>query len=122
MSRSLSSNGRVRRRKRILKLAKGFRGRCGTNYKAAKDAVSKALAHSYVARRDRKGSMRRLWIRRINASVRTQGLSYSRFMNGLLQAGIALNRKVLSNMAIEDPGAFQTVIDASKKALGGGAC
>lgn len=66
--------------------------------------------------------MRRLWISRINASVRTQGLSYSRFMNGLLQAGIALNRKVLSNMAIEDPGAFQTVIDASKKALGGGAC
>ncbi|NVP25671.1 50S ribosomal protein L20 [Treponema phagedenis] len=102
----------------MLKQAKGFRGRRSTNYKAAKDAIVKALTHSYVGRRDRKGDMRRLWISRINAAVRAEGMSYSRFIDGISKAGIELNRKALSNMAIEDPAAFKAVVDASKKALG----
>ena len=118
MPRSLCSNKRIHRRKKILKLAKGFRGRRGTNYKAAKDAVVKALTHSFEARRDRKGDMRRLWISRINAAVRAEGMSYSRFINGMAKAGIALNRKALSNMAIEDPAAFKSVVEQSRKALG----
>lgn len=118
MPRSLCSNKRIHRRKKILKQAKGFRGRRGTNYKAAKDAVVKALRHSFEARRDRKGDMRRLWISRINAAVRAEGISYSRFIAGITKAGITLNRKALSNMAIEDPAAFKSVVDQSKKALG----
>lgn len=118
MSRSTSSNRRITRRRAILKLAKGFRGRRGTNFKAARDAVRKALVHSYVGRKDKKGDMRSLWISRINAAVRAEGLTYSRFIAGITKAGIQLNRKALSNMAIEDPTAFKTVVDASKKALG----
>ena len=107
-----------RRHKKILKLAKGFRGRRGTNYKAAKDAVVKALTASYVSRRDRKGDMRALWISRLNAAVRAEGMSYSRFINGLSKAGIIINRKALSNMAIEDPIAFKAVVAEAKKAIG----
>ena len=117
MPRSLSSNNRIHRRKKILKHAKGFRGRRGTNYKAAKDAVVKALNHAYVDRRDRKHHFRSLWISRINAAVREEGLSYSRFIDGCAKAGIALNRKALSNMAIEDPVAFKSVVETAKKAL-----
>ncbi len=118
MPRAIDGSKRKNHRKKILKLAKGFRGRRGTNYKAAKDAVTKALKHAYVSRRDRKGSMRRLWIVRINAAVRPEGLSYSRFIEGLAKAGVTINRKALSNMAIEDPQAFSHVVDVSKKALG----
>ncbi len=118
MPRSLASNNRIHRRKKILKHAKGFRGRRGTNYKAAKDAVAKALTHSFESRRNRKGEMRRLWISRINAAVRAEGMSYSRFIDGATKAGILLNRKALSNMAIEDPVAFKSVVEQSKKALG----
>lgn len=118
MSRSTSSNRRITRRRAILKLAKGFRGRRGTNFKAARDAVRKALVHSYVGRKDKKGDMRSLWISRINAAVRAEGLTYSRFIAGITKAGIQLNRKALSNMAIEDPAAFKSVVEQSKKALG----
>ncbi len=117
MPRAVDGSKRKNHRKKILKLAKGFRGRRGTNYKAAKDATVKALVHSYVSRRDRKGDMRSLWITRINAAVRAEGISYSRFIEGLEKAGVAINRKALSNMAIEDPVAFKTVVDVSKKAL-----
>ncbi len=117
MPRAQNSNRRLHRRKKILKQAKGFRGRRSTNFRAAKEAVAHSLAHSYVGRRDKKGDMRTLWIARINAAVRAEGLSYSRFMNGVSKAGIKINRKALSNMAIEDPTAFQAVVDASKKAL-----
>lgn len=118
MSRSRSTDRRITRRRKILKLAKGFRGRRGTNFKAAKDAVRKALKHSYEGRKDRKADMRGIWITRLNAAVRGEGLSYSRFINGLSKARILLNRKVLSNMAIEDPTAFKAVVEVSKKALG----
>ncbi len=117
MPRAVDGTRRADRRKKILKLAKGFKGRRGTNFKAAKDAVTKALDHSYVGRKDKKGEYRSLWIARINAAVRDEGLSYSRFIDGVTKAGIALNRKALSNMAIEDPKAFKAVVEAAKKAL-----
>lgn len=118
MSRAIDGSKRKNRRAKILKLAKGFSGRRGTNYKAAKDAVVKALTHAYVDRRDKKGDMRALWITRINAAVRQEGLSYSRFIEGLTKAGVLINRKALSNMAIEDPVAFKAVVETAKKALG----
>ena len=116
--RAVDGSKRKNRRAKILKLAKGFSGRRGTNYKAAKDAVVKALTHAYVDRRDKKGDMRTLWIARINAAVRQEGLSYSRFIEGLTKAGVLINRKALSNMAIEDPVAFKAVVETAKKALG----
>ncbi|MBQ1628913.1 MAG: 50S ribosomal protein L20 [Treponema sp.] len=117
MARAIDGTKRKNRRIKILKLAKGFHGDRKSNYKPAKDAVTKALSHSYVDRRDRKGNFRALWISRINAAVRDEGLSYSRFIDGLTKAGITLNRKALSNMAIEDPAAFKAVVEAAKKAL-----
>ncbi|WP_191014609.1 50S ribosomal protein L20 [Treponema zioleckii] len=117
MSRAVDGTKRNNRRAKILKLAKGFTGRRGTNYKAAKDGVVKALSHAYVDRRDRKGDFRQLWIARINAAVRDEGMSYSRFIDGLTKAGVALNRKALSNLAIEDPAAFKAVVETAKKAL-----
>ena len=118
MSRAIDGTKRSNRRKKILKLAKGFRGRRGTNYKAAKDAVTQALSDAYVSRRDKKGDMRSLWITRLNAACREQGIAYSRFIDGLTKANIKINRKALSNMAIEDPVAFKAVVDAAKKAIG----
>ncbi len=118
MPRAIDGSKRKDHRKKILKLAKGFRGRRGTSFKAAKDAVVKALVHGYVSRRDRKGDMRTLWISRINAAVRSEGISYSRFIEGLTKAGVVINRKALSNMAIEDPAAFKTVVSTAKSALG----
>ncbi len=117
MSRAVDGTKRNNRRSKILKLAKGFKGRRHSNYKAAKDAVTKALDHAYVDRHDKKHTFRSLWIARINAAVRDEGLSYSRFINGLAKAGIQLNRKALSNMAIEDPTAFKAVVEAAKKAI-----
>ncbi len=117
MSRAVDGPKRKNRRIKILKLAKGFKGRRGTNFKAAKDAVTKALSHAYVDRRDKKGNFRSLWIARINAAVREEGLTYSRFISGLNKAGITLDRKALSNLAIEDPAAFKAVVETVKKAL-----
>lgn len=118
MPRAIDGSKRKEHRKKIQKLAKGFRGRRGTSFKAAKDAVVKALVHGYVSRRDRKGDMRSLWVSRINAAVRAEGMNYSRFIDGLTKAGVAINRKALSNMAIEDPAAFKAVVATSKGALG----
>ncbi|MCH5283346.1 MAG: 50S ribosomal protein L20 [Treponema sp.] len=117
MPRAVDGPKRKNRRIKILKLAKGFKGRRGTNFKAAKDAVTKALNHAYVDRRDKKGNFRSLWIARINAAVREENLTYSRFISGLNKAGITLDRKALSNLAIEDPAAFKAVVDTVKKAL-----
>ena len=117
MSRAIDGTKRKNRRAKILKLAKGFIGDRKSNYKPAKDAVVKALNHAYVDRSDLKGNFRSLWIARINAAVRDEGLTYSRFIDGCTKAGITLNRKALSNMAIEDPVAFKAVIEAAKKAL-----
>lgn len=119
MSRAVDGTKRKNRRAKILKLAKGFYGDRKSNYKAAKDAVVKALDHSYTGRKLKKREYRSLWIARINAAVRAEGLSYSRFINGLAKANVVINRKALSNMAIEDPAAFKAVVDVAKKALEG---
>ena len=117
MSRAIDGTKRNNRRAKILKLAKGFRGDRKANYRPAKDAVVKALNHAYVDRHDKKSNYRSLWIARINAAVRDEGLTYSRFIDGCTKAGIQLDRKVLSNMAIEDPAAFKAVVASAKNAL-----
>ena len=117
MSRAIDGTKRKNRRVKLLKLAKGFKGDRKSNYKAAKDAVVKALDHSYSGRRNKKRDYRRLWIARINAAVRTEGITYSRFIDGLSKAGVTLNRKALSNMAIEDTTAFKAVVEVAKNAL-----
>lgn len=117
MSRAIDGTKRKNRRVKLLKLAKGFKGDRKSNYKAAKDAVVKALDHSYVGRKLKKRDYRSLWIARINAAVRAEGMSYSRFIDGLVKAGVTLNRKALSNMAIEDPVAFKAIVEVAKNAV-----
>ena len=117
MSRAIDGTKRKNRRVKLLKLAKGFKGDRKSNYKAAKDAVVKALDHSYVGRKLKKRDYRSLWIARINAAVRAEGMSYSRFIDGLVKAGVTLNRKALSNMAIEDPVALKAVVEVAKNAV-----
>ncbi len=95
-----------RRRKRLLKLAKGFRGPRGNLYRIAREAVDRALNFAYRDRRVRKRDFRRLWITRINAAARSNGISYSRLIAGLTKANVAIDRKILADMAINDPGSF----------------
>jgi large subunit ribosomal protein L20 len=95
-----------RRRKRLLKLSKGFRGPRGNLYRIAREAVDRALNYAYRDRRARKRDFRRLWITRINAAARSNDISYSRLMAGLAKANIAIDRKILADMAVNDPGAF----------------
>jgi len=118
MARAVDGSKRKNHRKKILKLAKGYWGRRHSNYKVAKDAVTKGLFYAYRDRRDRKGDFRRIWIIRINAACRAEGLSYSRFVDGLNKAGITINRKALAALAVEDAGAFKAVVAQAKAALG----
>jgi large subunit ribosomal protein L20 len=101
-----------------LKRAKGFRGRTKNLYKTANTAVMKALVHSYNDRRRRKRDFRRLWIARIAAAARLHGLSYSRFMHGLRQAGVEIDRKILADLAVRDDNAFASLVEAAKTAQG----
>ena len=117
MSRAIDGSKRKNHRKKILKLAKGYWGRRHSNYKTAKDAVAKALSYAYRDRKDRKGDFRRIWIVRINAACREEGLSYSRFIQGLAKAGIVINRKALAYLASEDPSAFKAVTAKVKTVL-----
>ncbi len=114
MPRSKSSSNSRRKEKKVFRLAKGFWGGRRKVKKTAKEAVLNALWHAYNHRRDRKQDMRSLWIVRINAACRTHDISYSRFMDGLKKSGIALNRKVLAEMAVNDPEAFKSVVSAAK--------
>lgn len=99
------------RRKKVLKLAKGFRGGRSKLFRTAADAVDKALMYAYRDRRVRKREFRRLWIVRINAAARMNDISYSRLMNGLKKADVAIDRKVLAELAVSDPGAFSKVVE-----------
>ena len=99
------------RRKRVLKQAKGFRGRRKNTIRVANQAVDRSMQHAYVGRKLKKRNFRALWIQRINAAVRAHGLTYSRFMNGLLSAGIELDRKVLADLAVHEPEAFKALVD-----------
>lgn len=102
-----------RRRNKVLKLAKGYRGARSKLFRTAANAVDKALVYAYRDRKVRKRDFRRLWIARINAAVRGHGLSYSRFINQLKQSNIALDRKVLAELAVSDPGAFSRIVQTS---------
>ena len=118
MARAVDGSKRKNHRKKILKLAKGYWGRRHSNYKVAKDAVTKGLFYAYRDRKDRKGDFRRLWIIRINAACRAEGLSYSQLVDGLNKAGISINRKALASLAIDDTTAFQAIVARAKAALG----
>jgi large subunit ribosomal protein L20 len=120
MPRSKNGTSRRDRRHKIMRLAKGYWGGRSRLFKTAKEAVMKGLASSYRDRRRKKREFRRLWITRISASVRAEGMTYSQFMHGLLESGVQLNRKALSNMAIEDPVAFKAVVAKAREALGAG--
>ena len=117
MSRAVDGTRRKDHRKKILKIAKGYWGRRHSNYKVAKDAVAKALSDAYKDRRDKKGVFRNLWIARINAACRAQDMTYSRFIEGMAKAGIVIDRKLLADLAVRDPAAFTSVVDAAKAAL-----
>ena len=103
---------------RVLKLAKGYRGARSKQYCVAKQSVMRALTSSFAGRKQRKRQFRRLWIARINAAARMNGLSYSRFMYGLKLAEIDINRKMLSEMAISDPEGFASLVETAKAKLG----
>jgi len=105
------------RHKKVLELAKGYRGRGGTAYRVAIEKVEKALRYAYRDRRNRKRDFRALWIQRINAGVREHGLTYSQFMHGVKLAGLDLDRKVLSDVAIREPEAFAAIVATAKAAL-----
>ena len=102
---------------RVLKLAKGYRGARSKQYRIAKQSVMRALTSSYAGRKERKRQFRRLWIARINAAARINGLSYSRFMYGLKLAGVEMNRKILSDMAINDAEGFAKLAELAKAKL-----
>lgn len=102
---------------KVLKLAKGYRGRNKNVFTVAKEKVEKGLQYAYRDRRKKKTTFRSLWIARINAGVREQGLTYSRFMSGLKQAGIELDRKVLADIALNDSAAFAGLVEKAKAAL-----
>ena len=102
------------RHKKILKLAKGYRGRAHSSYRIAIEKVEKALRYAYRDRRNKKRSFRALWIQRINAGSRAHGLRYSEFINGLKLAGIELDRKVVSDLAISEPAAFAAIVEKAK--------
>jgi len=106
-----------KRRKKILKLAKGFRGAKSTNFRIANQAVMKSLVYAYVGRKQKKRDFRRLWITRISAACKMNDINYSRFMNGLKKAEIEINRKMLSEIAIADPAAFTALVEKAKAAL-----
>jgi large subunit ribosomal protein L20 len=105
------------RHKKVLKLAKGYRGRAKSCIRVAIEKVEKALRYAYRDRRNKKRDFRGLWIQRINAAVREHGLVYSQFMNGLKLSGIDLNRKMLSQIAINEPQAFAKIVESAKNAL-----
>ena len=106
-----------KRRKKVLKKAKGYFGNKSRLFRYAKDAVDRAEAYAYVHRRKRKTEFRQLWIVRINAACRLEGIRYGEFMHGLNKAGIELNRKVISELAIHEPDSFKELVEKAKKAI-----
>ena len=106
-----------KRRNKTIKMAKGYYGSKSTLFKTAKEAVMKSGQYAYIGRKQKKRDFRKLWITRISAACKLNGMNYSTFMNGLKKAGIDLNRKMLSEIAISDPAAFTTLTEAAKAAL-----
>ena len=117
MARVKGGLGAKKRHNRTLKLAKGYRGARSKQYRVAKQSVMRALTSSYAGRKERKRQFRQLWIARINAAARMNGLSYSKFMYGLKLAGVEMNRKILADMAINDAEGFKTLAELAKSKL-----
>src|SRR6478736_4587225 len=105
------------RHKKIIDMAAGYRGRASTNYRIAIEKVEKGLRYAYRDRRNKKRAFRGLWIQRINAGVREHGLTYSKFMNGILKAGIEVDRKVMADLAAREPAAFKALVEQAQAAL-----
>ena len=106
-----------KKHKKVLKLARGYRGARSKQYRVAKQSVMRALTSAYAGRKERKRQFRQLWIARINAAARMNGLSYSKFMYGLKSAGVEMNRKMLADLAVNDAAAFTALAETAKKAL-----
>ncbi|MBR7164321.1 MAG: 50S ribosomal protein L20 [Clostridia bacterium] len=106
-----------KRHKRVLKLAKGYRGGKSKLFRTAKQAVMKSLSYAYVGRKQKKRDFRRLWIARISAQAKMNGMNYSTFMNGLKKAGIEMNRKMLAEIAVSDKAAFAALVEKAKASL-----
>ena len=117
MARVKGGLGARKRHNRVLKLAKGYRGARSKQYRIAKQSVMRALASSYAGRKERKRQFRQLWIARINAAARMNGLSYSRLMHGLKLADVEINRKMLAEMAVNDADGFAALAEVAKKKL-----
>jgi large subunit ribosomal protein L20 len=106
-----------KRHKRVLKLAKGYRGAKSKLFRTAKEAVMKSLTYAYIGRKQKKRNFRQLWIARISAQAKMNGINYSRFMNGLKKAGIEMNRKMLAEIAVSDKAAFAALVEKAKENL-----
>ena len=117
MARIKGGMNAKKKHNRVLKLAKGYRGARSKQYRVAKQSVMRALTSSYAGRKERKRQFRQLWIARINAAARLNGLSYSRFMYGLKLAGVDMNRKMLAEMAVNDAEGFKTLADLAKSKI-----
>ena len=117
MARIKGAMATRKRRKKVLKAAKGYYGSKHTLFKTAKQAVMKSGQYAYIGRKQKTRDFRRIWITRISAAAKMNGMNYSTFMNGLKKAGIDLNRKMLSEIAIADPAGFATLVEAAKAAL-----
>ncbi len=118
MPRAKTGVVRRRRHKRLLKRAKGFWGLRSISFRRAKETLLNAAEHSYADRKKKKRDYRKLWIARINAAARQNGMRYSEFMHGLKLAGVQLNRKVLADLAVREPEAFKALVETAKKARG----
>ncbi len=117
MARVKGAMATRKRHKRVLKLAKGYRGAKSKLFRTAKQAVMKSLSYAYIGRKQKKRDFRRLWITRISAACKINGTTYSKFMNGLKKADININRKMLSEIAIADPAAFAELVEKANSAL-----
>ena len=117
MARVKGAFNAKKKHNRVLKLAKGYRGARSKQYRVAKQSVMRALTSAYAGRKERKRQFRQLWIARINAAARMNGLSYSKFMYGLKSAGVEMNRKILADLAVNDAAAFTALAETAKKAL-----
>ncbi|HUL01898.1 MAG TPA: 50S ribosomal protein L20 [Gemmatimonadales bacterium] len=117
MPRVKSNVARLKRKNKVMKLAKGYWGGRSKLWKASKESVERAQKYAYRDRRAKKGEFRRLWITRINAAARLNEISYSRLMNGLRRAGVEIDRKILADLAVRDPGAFTKLAEVAKQAL-----
>ena len=117
MARVKGAMATRKRHKKVLKLAKGFRGAQGKQYRVANQSVMRSLAFAYVGRKQKKREFRQLWIARISAAAKSNGMNYSTFMNGLKKAGIVMNRKMLSELAIHDAQGFAKLVETAKASL-----